>query len=296
MTPATTPLDGTELVPLVQSGGNVQGTVSDFLNSAVATVDLSTAASAGNTGAISLTTGKSSGADSGSLTLKTGDADGTRGSIVFDSDRFSMPSGFFVDTGANRIELTVSLQSADNGSGSGVALNAGPGGDVSGTGGDVQIFAGSASASGSDGGAVLIAAGDGSGAGVGGTMTILSGQGGGDSGLAQFGAGNTTGAGNGGGAVVLGGDANFLGNGGDVEIHGGFASSADPGTHGGNVILTIGDTAAGGSQGTLQIYNIGDGKGVATGTIKNAPHAADPSIWMKVTINGTICAIPAWTV
>lgn len=47
---------------------------------------------------------------------------------------------------------------------------------------------------------------------------------------------------------------------------------------------------------TILFVSQTDATGASSGTLSNAPSAGDPAFWMQVSINGTIYAIPAWTV
>lgn len=119
-------------------------------------ITLETPNSSGLTGSIEIATGDSSGGNSGDITLHCGSADGAQGQIVLVGRAISAPSGFVVDAGADPVSLTVSSNNSDNGAGSDVTLQAGPGGDVSGNGGNINLNVGTATSG--NAGLVIISA------------------------------------------------------------------------------------------------------------------------------------------
>jgi hypothetical protein len=164
--PDASALDGTELVPLVQSGGNVKTTTTDLLQQS-ATMYVGTGNgnnalyvytgdnSSGVSGSMNFYTGNSDTGDSGAITLTTGTADGTRGNIVLDAPTitstatevdFASDIVFGSDTGEIDLQGTTKVQvytlnSAGN-SGSAVIST---GNAASGNSGDITLKTGTAS-------------------------------------------------------------------------------------------------------------------------------------------------------
>lgn len=75
------------------------------------------------------------------------------------------------------------------------------------------------------------------------------------------------------------------------------AVTYEPTTGTGDVVLATGPTLAGATiagDGLLALTGQTSDAGSATGTLANAPHATNPAFWLRIEINGTSCAVPAW--
>lgn len=72
----------------------------------------------------------------------------------------------------------------------------------------------------------------------------------------------------------------------------------EPTTGTGSVVRATNPTLAGATvdgDGLLHLTSQTSDAGAATGTLTNAPHATNPTFWLRININGTNCAVPAWT-
>lgn len=113
-------------------------------------------------------------------------------------------------------------------------------------------------------------------------------------------------AGGGAGSVfVKGGNSNTTSiPGGTVQIQGGTANTGD--ANGGDIDFITGIPSGSGTPGninlTLQSGSIIDIEGAIstpgtlTATMTTSPKVGNPTMWLTVTLNGTVCAIPAWAV
>lgn len=70
------------------------------------------------------------------------------------------------------------------------------------------------------------------------------------------------------------------------------------GTAGSNVVLATNPTLAGvtiAGDGLLHLTGQTTDAGAATGTLANSPTAGPPAFWLRISVNGTSVAVPAWT-
>ncbi len=72
-------------------------------------------------------------------------------------------------------------------------------------------------------------------------------------------------------------------------------SSATPGS--GNTIITFNTdkTITVPTDAALKFTNQTDGAGLLTGTLTNSPKVGNPTFWLPVSVNGTTCWIPTWS-
>lgn len=84
---------------------------------------------------------------------------------------------------------------------------------------------------------------------------------------------------------------------GDATINSGGTLTVTPTTGTGSIARATNPTLAGvtvAGDGLFHLTSQTTDAGAATGTLGNAPHATDPVFWLRISINGTACAVPAW--
>jgi|SRR5215471_2623694 len=274
---------------------------------------------AGDGGSLFISTGLGAGSGQGgpiSIAAAAGGATGTGGNVNLYGGSGGGTSG---DGGA--IGLAAGAATTV-GNGGGVSIFAGNGGATSGDGGSIVVLAGTTPTSGKGGeidltsgagvgdlgGPVNVSSANMSGSFATGSAFLFSGNivsGSGQSGDSGVGSGNSDTGTSGTTFIYTGDAAGGTANSGPTQISSGASAGGTTGNvdittgnaatgNSGNITLNIG--TAGSTRGTIVMTGMTDASGGSTGTLKNAPHAADPSIWIKTTVNGTVVAIPAWTV
>lgn len=153
----------------------------------------------------------------------------------------------------------------------------GDGGTAGADGIGVRVSGGSNTFHNRNGGYLALQGGDisGSGTAVPGAFSIRGGS--------IFAAGNANDAAD---TTITGGNTTGSGNGGDLNLGEGTSSSGSPG------IVVIG--LASSSQ--VHRLNIAtEAAGSDTATMTNSPVAGNPSVWVRINVNGTEVLIPGWT-
>lgn len=296
--PAAANIQGTEDVPVVQTGATVRSTPSgfgDYLNNRNqtwvgnntfnATLLIGTAAGGTVTGVTSAVT-----ANGAPLIYRAPAGGATSGN----GGAVSVLSGGATDGDGGTITFTAANGVGTNRAGGSIVGNAGTQ-TGSGAVGNVLFGAGT-SVLAVKGGSASIAGGFASGTGVGGDATVSGGvgnaTGAGGQGIVTGGAGNGT-LGNAGDAVVRGG-LPVDGNGGNVQIIG--RNGVGTNRNGGNVTLTTGAASGSGTAGTFTV----NGKLMAgSGTFNMTSSAGlvtPPSVSATYSVNGGMAMVCTNTV